>query len=109
MNILNRLTKIESSLKVADDLCRCSDALALAATPYFRTCYKCEKPIDIATWQGWQTFNPTKETNYFAFGLKRDDEQKLADKENDYFSDEVMKILRLLEIKKGDKNEKFNG
>jgi hypothetical protein len=102
MNILTRLTKMESSLKVTDDLCRCPDALALAATPYFRTCYRCERPIDISTWQHWQTCYPTEKTNYFAFGLKRDDKQELADKENNYFSDEVTKILQLLEIKKGE-------
>ncbi len=102
MNIQTRLTKMESSLKVTDDLCRCPDAMALAATPYFRDCYKCEKRIDVTTWLHWQTFNPTEEANFFAFGLKRDDEKKLADKENDYFSDEVTEILQLLEIKKGE-------
>jgi hypothetical protein len=80
------------------------------ATPYAKLCYKCEKPIDISTWKHWQMCNPTEETNYFAFGLKRDDGQELADKENDYYQPEVIKILRIWEQQKETKqNEKFNG
>ncbi len=110
MNIQSRLKKMESSLKVTGDLCRCPDALALMATPYGKVCYKCERLIDIQTWKHWQTFGPTNETNYFAFGLKRDDAQELTDKENDYYQPEVIKILRIWEQQKETKqNEKFNG
>jgi hypothetical protein len=110
MSIETRLKKVESSLKVTGDLCRCPDALALMATPYGKVCYKCEKPIDISTWKHWQTCNPTEETNFFAFGLKRDDKQQLTEKENDYYQSEVIEILRVWEQQKETKqNEKFNG
>jgi hypothetical protein len=106
MDIRTRLKKMESSLKVADDLCRCPDALALAATPYFRTCYRCEKTIDITTWKHWQMCNPDENNNFFAFGLKRDDGQELTDRENDYYQPEVIKILRIWEQQQKETKQK---
>ncbi len=97
MNIQTRLKKMETSLKVNDDLCRCPDALALAATPYARVCYKCERDIDIQTWKHWRMIHPhDAQTNFYAFGMKRDDAQELTNKSFDYFRGEIMRVKYLL-------------
>ena len=97
MNIQSRLKKMESSLKVTDDLCRCPDALSLVATPYGKVCYKCERVIDIYTWKHWQTIDPhDAQTIFYAFGMKRDDKHELTGKSFDYFRDEILHVKYLL-------------
>lgn len=97
MSLQSRLKKMESSLKVTSDLCRCPDALALIATPYAKLCYKCERVIDTQTWKHWQVINPhDAQTIFYAFGMKRDDKQELAGKTFDYFRDEIMHVKYLL-------------
>jgi hypothetical protein len=44
--------------------------------------------------------NVTEETNYFAFGMRRDDNKKLEGKPNEFFQDEVITILQLWQILK---------
>jgi len=44
--------------------------------------------------------NITEETNYFAFGMRRDDKRELTDKPNEFFQDEVITILQLWQILK---------
>ncbi len=98
MQLKNRLKKIETSLRVTDDLCRCPDTLALANTPFFRHCYKCEKAIDVTTWQSWCLVHASPDTNYFAFGLRRDDNNELRGKPNDYFKPQVFEVLEAWEL-----------
>jgi hypothetical protein len=84
---------METATKANDDLCRCPDALSLVHTPYANLCYKCGLAIDIQTWKYWRLIHPhDEETMFYAFGLKRDDLQELADKPFDYFRDEIMLI-----------------
>jgi hypothetical protein len=98
MNIQTRLTKLEKQLNVTDDLCRCPDTLALANTPFWKCCYKCGKDIDVTTWQSWRMVHVTPDTNYFAFGLRRDDSNELKGKPNDYFKPQVFEVLRAWEL-----------
>lgn len=70
MNIKSRLRKLEST-RPNRDSCQCPDAIAYAATPYFKTCYQCGKGININTWKGWNLIEPTLETDNFAFALAR--------------------------------------
>ncbi len=94
MNIQNRLKKMENQITKEDsDLCVCPDALALKATPFADVCYKCAKRIDLMTWEHWQLIHATENTNYFAFGLRRDDNHKLDDLPNDYFEPQIMEVL----------------
>ncbi len=94
MNIKNRLKKLQKTIRVDDDLCRCPDALALIGTPFDKLCHKCAKEIDISTWKHWQNIHPyNRETNWFAFGLRRDDKDELKDFHSSYFSREMSDIL----------------
>ena len=94
MNIKSRLKRLQSQIiKEDSNLCACPDALALAATPFFNLCYKCGREIDMQTWEHWQMVDVTESTNYFAFGMRRDDKGELADKSNDYFEPEVITAL----------------
>ncbi len=94
MNILNRLKLLESQIiKEDSNLCACPDTLVLAATPFWTMCYKCGRAIDIQTWENWQMVDATKNTNHFAFGMRRDDKGGLAGKPNDYFEPEVIAVL----------------
>lgn len=95
MNLKSRIKKLEQSAGLDKDLCKCPDALALAATPYFNTCYKCGKTIDVKTWKHWQMIEPTLETNCFAFGLRRDDNEELEGKTNDYFQMELRQVFKI--------------
>ncbi len=63
----------QSGITCADGLCVCSDALALMGTEYAKACFKCGRAIDLRTWKHWHLIQPTAETNFFAFGLLRDD------------------------------------
>jgi hypothetical protein len=101
MNIKNRLKKLQSQIIGNDsEFCACPDTLILAATPFWKFCYKCGKDVDIYSWKSWQMVNPTIETNYFAFGMRRDDKRELTDKPNEFFQDEVITILQLWQILK---------
>ncbi len=57
MNILMRLKKLEAA-GPDPNICKCPDAIAYGATPYFETCCQCEKPIDIKTWPSWTLIEP---------------------------------------------------
>jgi len=80
-------------IKEDSNLCACPDTLVLAATPFWTICYKCGRAIDIQIWGNWQMVDATKNTNHFAFGLRRDDRGELAGKPNDYFEPEVITVL----------------
>ena len=75
MGLDSRLKKLEQDAGIGGDenICTCPDAIVLVGTPDARTCSKCGKAIDISTWKSWRVITPTIETNYFAFGLLRDD------------------------------------
>ncbi len=75
MGLNERLQRLENSADIRDarDICTCPDACVLVGTPEARTCATCGKAIDISTWKSWRLILPTIETNYFAFGLQRDD------------------------------------
>ena len=97
MNIRNRLKKMEAEIIPDSNICVCPDALSLIATPYHRVCYLCYKPIELSAWANWQTIHPTEETNFFAFGMRRDDKNELADKPFDYFKPELSAVRGLME------------
>lgn len=99
MNIKSRLRKLESSSNLDKDLCRCPDALCLAGTPYWKTCYQCGRVIELNTWKSWVMVDSTIETCFYAFGLRRDDRQALADKPIDYFREEVLLIRDMIYLK----------
>jgi hypothetical protein len=86
---------MESALNidVDDVLCRCPDALSLAATPFDKLCYRCGKEIDVYTWKHWQVIHPySKDTNWFAFGLRRDDAEEFRRRHSSYFHKELSDI-----------------
>ena len=99
MNIKSRIKKMESQI-IPDEInvCVCPDALALGirGTRFFNVCYKCAKPIDTGTWKHWRTIGPyNAETNWFFFGLRRDDKQEFEGFHDSYFSRELSDIYYL--------------
>ncbi len=79
MGLNERLQRLENSAGIGDahdSICKCSDAFVLVGTPDARMCATCGKAIDISTWKNWRLILPTIETNYFAFGLQRDDDYR---------------------------------
>jgi hypothetical protein len=98
-------------IKGDSDLCVCPDALSLVATLFADLCYKCAKRIDLSTWQHWQNIRPyNADTNWFAFGLRRDDRQELRGKHSSHFNRELSDILylrRLLDAEDGEEIEYF--
>src|SRR5687768_5515593 len=94
MNLKSRIKKLEQSEGLDKDLCRCLDALSLVGTPFQEFFYRCEREINIKTWKNWQTFQPiTEETNFFAMGLKRDDDGVLSAKPKHYFLNEACELM----------------
>jgi hypothetical protein len=73
MNLNNRIERLEDAVMSDSDVCQCEDALALVGTEHAKTCFKCGRAIDLGTWKHWRLIQPTAETNFFAFGLLRDD------------------------------------
>jgi hypothetical protein len=85
---------------IADNsnLCVCPDALALKATPFADVCYKCAKRIDVTTWEHWRNIHPyNEETNWFAFGLRRDDSEELIGLPSSYFEPQLFEVLKVWE------------
>jgi hypothetical protein len=86
MGLESRIQKLESAQPPSEGVCRCPDAICLVGTPYKKICFKCGEVIDLFTWGSWRTFHPeSEETNFFAFCLRRDDENRLAGKPNGFF------------------------
>jgi len=73
MNLNNRIERLEDAVLSDADICVCPDALVLVGTTELMACSKCGKAIDLRTWKHWHLIQPTAETNFFAFGLLRDD------------------------------------
>jgi hypothetical protein len=95
MSLETRLKKLESTHPVDGNVCRCPDAVSLAATPYATVCFKCGEAIKIETWQSWRLFYPdSSATNRFAFGMRRDDKDELTAQPNAFFLAEVSQGLK---------------
>ncbi len=94
MSLETRLKKLEATHPVDGNVCRCPDAVSLAATPYATVCFKCGEAIKIETWESWRIFYPDSDaTNCFAFGMRRDDKEELTTQPNKFFLDEVAQSL----------------
>ncbi len=94
MSIETRLKKLEATSNTkAANACHCANAIALAATPFFEVCFRCGKAIDSYQWQHWQTFHPSAQANFFAFGLRRDDAHEFDGKQNEFFIVELFEGL----------------
>jgi hypothetical protein len=86
MGLENRIQKLESARGASEGVCRCPDAVCLVGTDFHKICFKCGEVIKLETWRSWRTFHPeSEETNFFAFGLRRDDENRLVGKPNGFF------------------------
>ncbi len=79
MNISSRLKKLELRTIPNENLCMCPDAIAYVATPYFTTCYRCGKKIDVMLWRTWNVLEPDQLSDQLLndgcpFALARTDE-----------------------------------
>ncbi len=95
MNLQHRITKLEATINASGAgaaTCRCANAVAIAATPFFKTCFRCGAVINLDQWQHWRMFHPEAGQS-FGFGLRRDDAHELDDKQQDFFIAEIIEVL----------------
>lgn len=86
MSLQTRLDKLEAVCGISsEDMCFCPDAVRLIGTEFHKICFRCGQAINLSTWGNWRVFYPEVERNFFAFGMWRDDENRLVDKANGYF------------------------
>ncbi len=85
MSIESRVSKLEVAIGRDESVCCCPDAVSLIGTPLRKICFKCGKAINTSTWENWRVFYPDVKSNFFAFGMMRDDSLELVNEPNSYF------------------------